>query len=74
MVARVYDQSVDCVILSEARLVALKLVNCCRPRENWGALTYTARLDGTAELADINSAVAMPVLVAILQARTIQRK
>ena len=37
MVARVYDQSVDGVVLFEARLVAL-----CRPRENQGAVTYTA--------------------------------
>ena len=42
MVARVYDQSVDGVVLFEARLVALKLVKCCRPRENEGAVTYTA--------------------------------
>ena len=42
MVARVYDQSVDGVVLFEARLVALKLVKCCRPRENQGAVTYTA--------------------------------
>ena len=74
MVAGVYDQYVDGIVLFEARLVALKLVKCCCPRENQGAVTYTARLDGTTELADINSAVAMPVLVAILQARTIQRK
>ena len=42
MVAGVYDQSVDGVVLFEARLVALKLVKCCRPRENQGAVTYTA--------------------------------
>ena len=42
MVAGVYDQSVDGIVLSEARLVALKLVKCCRPRENQGAVTYTA--------------------------------
>ena len=42
MVSRVYDQSVDGVVLFEARLVALKLVKCCRPRENQGAVTYTA--------------------------------
>ena len=42
MVARVYDQSVDGVVLFEARLVALKLVKCCRPRENQGGVTYTA--------------------------------
>ena len=42
MVARVYDQSVDGVVLFEARLVALKLVKCCRPRENQGDVTYTA--------------------------------
>ena len=42
MVARVYDQSVDGVVLFEARLVALKLVKCCRPRENQGAVMYTA--------------------------------
>ena len=42
MVARVYDQSVDGVVLFEARLVALKLVKCCCPRENQGAVTYTA--------------------------------
>ena len=42
MFARVYDQSVDGVVLFEARLVTLKLVNCCRPRENQGAVTYTA--------------------------------
>ena len=42
MVARVYDQSVDGVVLFEARLVALKLVKCCRPRKNQGAVTYTA--------------------------------
>ena len=34
MVARVYDQSVGGVVLFEARLVALKLVKCCRPGEN----------------------------------------
>ena len=42
MVARVYDQSVDGVVLFEACLVALKLVKCCCPRENQGAVTYTA--------------------------------
>ena len=42
MVARVYDQSVDGVVLFKARLVALKLVKCCRPRENQEAVTYTA--------------------------------
>ena len=42
MVSRVYDQSVDGVVLVEARLVALKLVNCRCPRENQGAVTYTA--------------------------------
>ena len=42
MVARVYDQSVDGVVLFEARLVVLKLVKCCRPRKNQGAVTYTA--------------------------------
>ena len=42
MVARVYDQSVDGVVLFKARLVALKLVKCCRPRENQGGVTYTA--------------------------------
>ena len=42
MVARVYDQYVDGVVLFEARLVALKLVKSCRPRENQGAVTYTA--------------------------------
>ena len=42
MVARVYDQSVGGVVLFKARLVALKLVKCCRPRENQGAVTYTA--------------------------------
>ena len=42
MVARVYDQSVDGVVLFKARLVALKLVNCCRPHKNQGAVTYTA--------------------------------
>ena len=39
MVARVYDQSVDGVVLFEARLVALKLVNCCRPRNVLGFKT-----------------------------------
>ena len=42
MVAGVYDQYVDGVVFIEARLVALELVNCCRPRENQGAVTYTA--------------------------------
>ena len=42
MVAGVYDQYVDGVVLFEALLVALKLVKCCRPRENQGAVTYTA--------------------------------
>ena len=42
MVAGVYDQSVDGVVLSEARLVALKLVNCCCPSKNQWAVTYTA--------------------------------
>jgi len=36
MVAGVYDQSVDGVVLSKAHLVALKLVNCCRPRNVLG--------------------------------------
>ena len=42
MVARVYNQSVGGVVLFETRLVALKLVKCCRPRENQGGVTYTA--------------------------------
>ena len=42
MAAGVYDQSVDGIVLSEAHLVALKLVKCCRPRENQGGVTYTA--------------------------------
>ena len=39
MVAGVYDQSVDGVVLSKAHLVALKLVNCCRPRNVLGFKT-----------------------------------
>ena len=46
MVAGVYDQSVDGIVLSEARLVALKLVKCCRPRKNQGAVTYIAESFG----------------------------
>ena len=41
MVTRIYDQYVDGVVLFEARLVALKLVKCCRPRKNQWAVTYT---------------------------------